>query len=169
MDKTCREQTKKSATSFAARFFIFFLNQLNMSNLSRMQRTNCIFSFFLFFLFFWLLLFVFSYGESLTGKLKHVRLLLEWKCAARHIDGDKHRQTDVFTFSRRQKAYRVLVTEGRGANPSARGLIGSLVKGSNPVLASHLHLLIKCHDNMIFNFQRASPLLPRPRDQRPTS
>lgn len=30
-------------------------------------------------------------------------------------------------------------------------------QGSQSVLASHLHLLIKCHNNMIFNYQQVPP------------
>lgn len=161
------ESKQESAASLAARFF---LKPIKYEQLVSHAKNKLHF-----FFFFSLLLFVFFYGEFLTAKWERVRLLLEWKCTQRQTDRYERRQTDVWTRGTkrpggRQKAYRVLVTAGQALTQSARGLIGSSVKGSNPVLASHLHLLIKCHNNMILNFQRASPpLLPRPRDQRPTS
>lgn len=161
------ESKQESAASLAARFF---LKPIKYEQLVSHAKNKL---HFFFFFFSRLLLFVFFYGEFLTGKLKRIRLLLEWKCAQRHTDRYERRQTDVSTrrterSGGRQKAYRVLVTAGEALTRPPRVWLAAWSRVPIPVLASHLHLLIKCHNNMIFNFQRASPpLLPRPRDQRP--
>lgn len=56
----------------------------------------------------------------------------------------------------RQKAYRVLVMTSEALTSPLR-FDWRLGQGFQSVLALHLHLLIKCHNNMIFNFQQASP------------
>lgn len=165
VDKTCREQTRICRLTRRE----IFLKPIKYEQVVSHAKNKLHF----FFSFFGCCcLFCFFYREFLTGKLKRVRLLLEWKCAQRRKDRYKRRQTDVVeaheTFKGETESLYGLGDGVRSANPFARGLIGSLVKGFNPVLASHLHLLIKCHNNMIFNFQRASPpLLTCPRDQRP--
>lgn len=61
----------------------------------------------------------------------------------------------------RQKAYKTLAM-------MSAPLTGPLLfdwqrgQGFQSVPASHLHLLIKCHNNMIFNNQQAPPPTPSP-------
>lgn len=107
VDKTRREQT--GICRLTRRKIFFFFKPIKYEQLVSHAKNKLHF-----FLFFWLL-FVFFYGEFLAGKLKHIRVRREWKCAQRRIDRYKHRQTDVLSRrtkrSRgRQKAYRVLAT-----------------------------------------------------------
>lgn len=55
----------------------------------------------------------------------------------------------------RQKAYKVLAMTGEALNSPLR-FDWQHGQGFQYVLALHLHLLIKCHDNMIFNFQQVT-------------
>lgn len=64
----------------------------------------------------------------------------------------------------RQKAYKVLAMMSEGLTSPLR-FDWQHGQGFQSVLALNLHLLIKCHNNMIFNYQQLPPLLPR-RDQR---
>lgn len=67
------------------------------------------------------------------------------------------------TVRRRQKAYKVLAMMSEALN-STLSFDWQHGQGFQSVLALHLHLLIKCHNNMIFNYQQLPPPLPR-RDQ----
>lgn len=65
------------------------------------------------------------------------------------------RQTDVGRVEElgRQKAYKV-VGMMSAALTSTLKFDWQHGQGFQSVLASHLHLLIKCHNNMIFNYQQ---------------
>lgn len=56
----------------------------------------------------------------------------------------------------RQKAYKVLAMMSEALTSPLR-LDWRHGQGFQSVLASHLHLLIKCHNNMIFNYQQVLP------------
>lgn len=64
----------------------------------------------------------------------------------------------------RQKAYKVLAMTSKALTSPLR-FDWQPGQGFQSVLASHLHLLIKCHNNMIFNYQQVPPRLLR-RDRR---
>lgn len=56
----------------------------------------------------------------------------------------------------RQKAYKVLAMMSEALTSPLR-LDWRHGQGVQSVLASHLHLLIKCHNNIIFNYQQVLP------------
>lgn len=56
----------------------------------------------------------------------------------------------------RQKAYKVLAMMSEALTSPLR-FDWQHGQGFQSVLALHLHLLIKCHNNMIFNYQQVPP------------
>lgn len=56
----------------------------------------------------------------------------------------------------RQKAYKVFAMMHKALTSPLR-FDWQHGQGFQSVLAPHLHLLIKCHNNMIFNYQQVPP------------
>lgn len=158
VDKTCREQTRICRLTRRK----IFLKPIKYEQLVSHAKNKLHF----FPLFLLVAVVCFLLQRALNGEIK--------AHPAAFWNGNVHKGTEIGMSADkqmscrgeaniqrgRQKAYRVLVTACEALTRPHRVLTGSSVKGSDPVLASHLHLLIKCHNNMIFNFQRASPPLP---------
>lgn len=136
-----------------------FFNQLNMRNLILHANNQLVFFFLCGVL---RVLYRQIKVDQSVSKQKHAqanRLVETW--TNRHLDevGEMLRQ--------RQKAYNALAmtSEALTRPPWFDWRHG---QGFQYVLALHLHLLIKCHNNMIFNFQQVPPrppLLRRDRQQ----